>query len=268
MFNFKLITKKILGNTVKEMELFLDCMKGNLTKSKLWDYILHYRIDINAQFAGREISTIGNDGETPLMFYLKSSNCDLQIVEFMISEGANAAHESRWGLTPAHMLASGQSKDKLKILKLLKKAGADFDVINSSGMPCAGNYISSGASREQLDYILSNCVTTKDILEKCPFPQNRDAFAEIIVQLSHRGEPYIRESVEMITTLIKHGFNLNKRVSHNKETPLKMLKREIENLGKKRSKSRRTSYPFPNDEKRMFVYKEIEELLISHGATV
>jgi hypothetical protein len=243
------------------MELFLDCRNGNLTKLKLWDYILHYRIDINAQFAGRENSTIGHDGYTPLMFYVGSLNCEFHIVEFMIEEGADANHQSRYGHTSTHMLAYGESKDKLKLLKLLKKAGADFDLVDSSGIPCAGNYIRSGTTGEQLDYILSNSITSKYILEQRPFPHGRDAFSEVIVQLSLRGEPYISESIEIIKILIKHQFDINKKVSYNKETPLKILNREIEILSNKQG----SVY---QGDKKMCAYKNIEKLLSSHGAII
>jgi len=174
MLNLKLFGKKIFGNKDKEMEFFLECKNGELTTKKIYDYILHYRIDINVQFGGRELSTIGNDGYTPLMFYLCSFNCEYEIVNFMIEQGAYANHQSRYGHTPTHMFAYGKSKDKLKILKLLKKAGADFDLVNSSGTPSAGVYVQSGTA-DQLDFILQNS-HSKYKLEQESFPFGRGAF--------------------------------------------------------------------------------------------
>lgn len=250
MVNFKLFAKKVFGNSPSEMDFFLDCKNGNLNKNKIHDYLLHYRVDINTQFAGKELATTGSDGNTPLMFYLKSLHCELDIVQFMIEQGASINHQSKCGHTPTHSLAYGKSTDKLKILELLKKNGADFDLQNKSGEPCIAPYIRNGSANE-VDYILNNSLLTKQILEDCPFPFGRSVLHEIILQISHGFSWRVDEQIKVLELLLQKKFDVNKRTKsapHN--TPLKYL-RTFNN----RKYNELLNY-----------FQYIEELLIKHGA--
>lgn len=259
MLNLKFLLKKIIGNSDKEMDLFLDCKNGELTESKLRDYIRHFGIDMNTPLVARSVSHRGYEGYTPLMLYLTSLNCKLEIVALMLENGVDVNHQSKYGHTAAHMLAYGTSDNKLEILKLLKGAGADFDLKNSSGIPVAGNFIgTSSTTGEQLDYILNNSYTTKYCLEECPFPFKRDVFSEAIVQSLYGVE--LNERIEIIKVLIKHKFDINKKSTFQKETPLKLLQKEIEKIS---SKSNLTDL----EQNRLGTLKEIELLLVSNGAT-
>lgn len=259
MINFKFILKKIFGNSDKEMEFFLDCQNGELTKAKLRNYLSHFCIDINTPLIGRTVSHLGYEGYTYLMFYLGSYQCDINIVSYMLENGANPNHQSKYGHTASHMVAYGRSNDKLNILKLLKNAGADFDLKNSSGVPVAGVFINGvWVKGEELDYILNNSRISKSILEQCPFPDNRDAISEAIFHsFSNSGED-LAESIKIIEILIKHGFDVNIKSTYRNESPLNFLQREIIRIGK---------MPAASDlEKiRLHKLKEIENLLILHG---
>ncbi|HAT2126384.1 TPA: hypothetical protein I8023_000850 [Legionella pneumophila] len=251
MFNLKMLGKKILGNSKAEMDFFLECKNGTLTKSKLHDYLFHYRININTQFAGRELATQGYDGYSPLMYYLGSSSCNYDIAECLIEHGANANHQSRYGHTPTHCLAYGNSTEKINILKLLKKHGSNFDLQNSSNELCIAPYITSG-SAEEVEYILCNSIVSKRLLEECPFPWGRGVFHEIIIQLSNEYLWKLEENIKKIELLIKYEFDINKKTTSSPYvTPLKMLRQNFDRLTK-------------NESIQSFQY--IERLFISQGA--
>jgi hypothetical protein len=145
----------------------------------------------------------------------------------------------------------------MSVLVLLRKYGADFDLMNTSGLPCAGNYLTNTAN--ELDYVLTNSFNAKIVLDRCPFPHGRDVILEVITKLAYSGDCYLAESLKIIKVLIKHGFDLNIKTKIKNETPLKVLNNKIRELKNKNNLDKR-------ELTKLQVYKDIKKCLISNGA--
>ncbi|HAT8656825.1 ankyrin repeat domain-containing protein [Legionella pneumophila] len=250
MLNLKFLKNKIIGNNAKEMDFFLLCKNGELTDKILHDYIYHYRIDINTPFAG----DMGEDGKTPLMFYFYSSNSTAEISQLMINHGADVNIKTRLERTPFYYLAYSHSEEKLKIIKLLKKEGADFDGVDRLGFPLIASYLTT-SNLEQLEFVINNSRFAKLNLESCPYPWGRGPLQELILNRPFDGLDVVREK---ILFLIENGFNINlKMKSPDAYTPLSFLRREMRVLEK------------TNDffkEKYIDHYRQIEHILLENGA--
>jgi len=205
------------------------------------------------------INSKGGGGRT-LLHYASWAGSN-EVVEFLISQGADIVSRSENGETPLHFASLSVN---VNVIKSLISRGADVNSKNSDGETPL-HYAVRARKKEAVELLLANGADINAIDKRCKTPlstvvENRDGFGRIF--------PLNSDRKEMINVLFTHGASINNLTEAIAAGDLDTIKSVISSSPQLLNITNKNGGETPLLSAIYWNRKEVVELLISLGAKV
>jgi len=213
----------VQGNDIEMVKHLLELGADPAIPGKFDNIALHYAVMMgSAEMAELFISKslILSDsqnklGQTPLQMAAEAGN--LEMIDFLISKGADPNHRDARGITPLH---EAVINGHVEATKLLLDKGADVDLQTTDGLE---NSDTREASSLHLAVIFGRVEILPVIFEKNVFTarRNKDGYTPVMIAIKEN-------HTTMLDTLLSKGASVENDVDYVKPLDLALEKKDYE----------------------------------------
>ena len=252
------------GNSQQESNLLEAARTGALSQ-ELIDRALERGADINCIIIKGDR---GYEGYTPLMRYVTSFKATSELVEYLLSKGANPRLSSKYGHTALSLVVYGNRDDqeRFRILSDLINAGADPNTVNSSGYTPLHAFCGKGTA-EEVDYLLQvGAMQSINVSGKRNASNPYWGFAPLHTAIYESRRSQIPR-FPIVRLLVERGADVNLRCnSTRKYTPLELIADGLQSAAYALKRDREDEEELKRSMTWEAELEDMQQYLVSNGA--